>query len=365
MTDLFSQPSVVRLRPALDGVPAYVSGKPAAPLPGVTTYKMSSNENPYPPLPSVLEVIARAASVINRYPDMNNVALKAAIATSCARRAENIVVGPGSTGVLAQIIQATCDAGDEVVFAWRSFEAYPILVQLAGAVPVQVPLTDTGDHDLRAMASAITARTRLVLLCSPNNPSGTVISDADARAFLAQVPPSVAVVLDEAYGEFVSDEDAADGLSLQADFPNLITARTFSKAYGLAGLRVGYAVAHPTLAEAFAKTAIPFGVNVLAQAAAVHSLSAADELAERVRQLIAERERVADALALQGWRLPRSQANFVHFPLGEQSAAFNDACDAAGLVVRLYGTDGVRVTISEREANDRLLQVADAFLAGR
>lgn len=365
MTELFAAPSTVLLRPALAALPAYVAGRPAAPLPGVTTYKMSSNENPYPPLPSVLSVIADAAGSVNRYPDMNNVALRAAIGAACGRRPETVAVGPGSTGVLSQIIQATCGAGDEVVFAWRSFEAYPILTQLVEARPVLVPLTASGEHDLDAMAAAITERTRLVVLCTPNNPSGPVIPDAAARAFLASVPASVAVVADEAYGEFVRDGAAVDGLALQRDFGNVVALRTFSKAYGLAGLRAGYAVAHPTLAEAFAKAAIPFGVSLIAQAAAVHSLTVAAELAERVDALVAERERVCAGLAAQGWELPGTQANFVYFPLAGECGSFTDACDAAGLVVRRYGDDGVRVTIAEPGANDRLLEVAAAFHAGR
>jgi len=352
----FEAPSLARLRPALGGVPAYVAGKPAQPIEGLTTYKLSSNENPYPPLPSVSEAITEAAASVNRYPDMNNVALKDAIAAFHGFAPENVAVGPGSTGVLVQLVQALCDPGDEVVFAWRSFEAYPIIVRLAGATPVMVPLTASGDHDLDAMAAAITERTKLVFVCTPNNPTGTIVTDAAARSFLAKVPADVVVVIDEAYVEFVRNPDAVASFALQREYPNIVVTRTFSKAYGLAGLRVGYGLGHPALAEASAKTAIPFSVNLIAQAAAVRSLAAHDELAARVDALVAERERIVSCLAGQGWRLPVTGSNFVYFPLGAgESEAFDTACGDAGLVVRRYGSEGVRVTIGESEANDRLL----------
>lgn len=345
----------MRLRPALGGVPAYVAGRPAAASEGLTLYKVSSNENPYPPLPSVRAVIADAAAGVNRYPDMNSVALKEAIAAFHGFDPACVTVGPGSTGVLVQLVQALCDPGDEVVFAWRSFEAYPIIVKLAGATPVMVRLTPSGEHDLDAMAARITDRTKLVILCTPNNPTGPIITDAAARRFLKSVPPDVAVVIDEAYVEFVREEDAVASFALQAEHPNVIVTRTFSKAYGLAGLRVGYGLGHPSITQASAKTAIPFSVNLVAQAAAVASLGASAELMERVDAIVAERERVVAGLADLGWRLPATQANFVYFPLGAESEAFDLACAEVGLVVRRYGTDGVRVTIGEPEANDRLL----------
>lgn len=358
VSELFDAPTQARLRPALDGVPAYVAGRPAPAIPGLTTFKISSNENPYPPLPSVQAVIADAAMHVNRYPDMANTGLISAIASHVGVPAECVTVGPGSTGVLVQLVEALCDPGDEVVFAWRSFEAYPIIVALAGAQAVTVALTESGEHDLDAMAAAITERTKLVFVCTPNNPTGPVVTDAAMRAFLAAVPAHVVVVIDQAYVEFIRDPDAVDALALQRQYPNVVVTRTFSKAYGLAGLRVGYGIAHPTIAEASTKTSIPFSVNSVAQAAAVHSLEAADELAERVDALVAERERVVAALRAQGWRLPTTQANFLYFPLGPgESEAFDAACTAAGLVVRRYGSEGVRVSIGETEANDRLLAV--------
>lgn len=357
----------VRLRPCLAAIPAYVPGKPAGTpdQAGRTMFKLSSNENPYPPLPAVQAVVARAASSMNRYPDMFATGLVRAIASHLGVPAECVVTGTGSVGVLGQLVAATCAEGDEVVFAWRSFEAYPIVTQAAGAVPVPVPLTAGARHDLPAMAAAVTGRTRLVLVCTPNNPTGPVVHCAELSQFLRQVPRDVLVVIDEAYVEFVRDPQAPDALALHREHPNVAVLRTFSKAYGLAGLRVGFAVAHPTVAQALRKTAVPFGVSGIAQEAAVASLGASAELTERVEALVVERRRVVGALAEQGWELPATEANFVWFPVGEQSAAFAAACEEAGVVVRPLGVEGVRASIGEVEANDRLVCVASAFRQGR
>ena len=352
--------SQVRLRRTLDAVPAYKPGKPAA-AGDVTSYKLSSNENPYPPLPSVLAEVAAAAGELNRYPDMAVTALTERLSRELDVTPEQIATGTGSVGVLAQLLQITCDPGDEVVYAWRSFEAYPIVVALAGAESVQVPLDDHARHDLSAMADAITDRTRLVLVCTPNNPTGPAVEAGEFEDFLARVPASVLVVVDEAYLEFGREQDAVHGLDVAARHPNVAVLRTFSKAYGLAGLRVGYAVAAPRIAEALRKAATPFGVSEIAQRAAVASIDASGELFERVDALVAERERVVQALSGQGWQLPSTQANFVWFPLGEDATAFAQAADEAGLTVRPFPGDGVRATIAEVEANDALIRVAAAF----
>jgi histidinol-phosphate aminotransferase len=363
MTESTTPDTGPRIREVLSRLPAYVPGRPAAAPEGLTAYKLSSNENPYPPLPSVLDVIRDAACSVNRYPDMAVSELTRTLAAALDVPAECIATGTGSVGVLGQVIQSCCDAGDEVVYAWRSFEAYPIVTTLAGAVPVQVPLDAGHRHRLDAMADAVTDRTRVVLVCTPNNPTGTVVHDGELRAFLARVPQDVLVVIDEAYLEFVQDPQAPDALAIWREHPNVMVLRTFSKAYGLAGLRVGYAVAHPEMATALRKTAVPFGVNSLAQAAAVASLGVVEELQERVDALVKERGRVGDGLRDQGWDLAPSEANFVWFDLGEESSAFTAACERAGLMVRQYGTDGVRVTIGETQANDRLLEVCARWLA--
>lgn len=353
--------SPVRLRAALDAVPAYAAGRPPAPREGLTVYKVSSNENPYPPLPSVLAAVTDAAASMNRYPDMGVTELTEALAGHLDVPAARIATGTGSVGVLGQIIQATCDPGDEVVYAWRSFEAYPIVVALAGARSVQVPLTADHRHDLPAMAAAVTDRTKVLVVCTPNNPTGPTVDHTELLELVAAVPERVLVVIDEAYLEFVEGDDPVRALEIHEAHPNVAVLRTFSKAYGLAGLRVGYAVAHEPVAEALRKTATPFGVNSLAQVAAVASLRARDELDVRVKELVAERRRVVEGLAEIGWDVPQSGANFVWFPVGERTPELVAACSEAGLSVRPYGSDGVRVTIGEPEANDRLLELVRAF----
>jgi len=355
----------VRLREALATVPSYKPGKPAAAHEGMAAFKISSNENPYPPLPSVLKVVADAALQMNRYPDMAVTELTGALAQRLDVPPEHIATGTGSVGVLGQMIAATCDPGDEVIYAWRSFEAYPIVVALSGATSVQVPLDADARHDLNAMAGAITPRTRLILVCTPNNPTGPAVRRGELDAFLDKVPGDVLVVIDEAYVEFVTDDEAPDSLAQYAARPNVAILRTFSKAYGLAGLRVGYAVAHEPVAEALRKAATPFGVSTIAQQAAIASLAAFDELKVRVDALVAERLRVLSELRRQGWHVPDTQANFVWLPLGADTQAFADAADKAGLMVRPFPGDGVRCTIAETEANDRLIRVARDFVVAR
>jgi histidinol-phosphate aminotransferase len=353
-----------RLRGALDGIPTYQPGRRATVSDGAPSFKLSSNENPYPPLPSVLEVVTAEAGQFNRYPDMFATELTAAIAERFDVPVSHVATGTGSVGVLQQIIQAVATEGDEVVYAWRSFEAYPIVVQVSGATSVTVPLTADERHDLDAMAAAITDRTRLVLVCSPNNPTGTAVRRDELTRFLDSVPSDVLVVIDEAYREFVRDPDVPDALDVYRDRPNVAVLRTFSKAYGLAGLRVGFAVAHDPVAAALRKTAVPFGVSGVAQAAATASLQAEDELLERVERLVKERSRVHDALAEQGWsNVPASEANFAWLRLGPATMDFAAACADAGVVVRPFAGEGARVSIGEAEANDIFLRVAADFLA--
>ncbi|GGV91658.1 putative phenylalanine aminotransferase [Streptomyces gelaticus] len=349
-----------KLRAELDGVPAYVPGRPAA-AGGPVAFKLSSNENPYPPLPGVMESALAAAANFNRYPDMACTGLMNELAERFGVPLSHLATGTGSVGVAQQLLQATSGPGDEVIYAWRSFEAYPIITQISGATSVKVPLTDGEVHDLDAMADAITDRTRMIFVCNPNNPTGTVVRRAALERFLDRVPSDVLVVLDEAYREFIRDVEVPDGIEIYRDRPNVAVLRTFSKAYGLAGLRVGFAVAHEPVAAALRKTAVPFGVSQLAQDAAVASLRAEDELLGRVGSLVCERQRVQRALAGQGWTVPDSQANFVWMRLGDRTADFAAACEGAGVVVRPFMGEGVRVTIGEDEANDLFLKVAESY----
>lgn len=342
----------VRPRPAVAGLPAYVPGARPA---DDRAHKLSSNENPYPPLDGVREAIAEAAGGVNRYPPMFADALVAELAGRFGVPAAGVVASTGSVAVLGHVLQAFCEPGDQVVTAWRSFEAYPILIRLQGAEQVQVPLTADARHDLGAMAAAVTDRTRAVVVCSPNNPTGPAVHHDELVGLLDAVPDRVLVVLDEAYVEFVTDPAVADGPALLARHPNVVLLRTFSKAYGLAGLRVGYAVAHPEVAAAVRTATTPFGVNDLAQVAALASLAAEGPLLERVAAVVAERDRVAATLRRQGWAVPDAQGNFVWLPTGAHTTDLASRAAARGLLVRPFAGDGVRVSIGTPEANDAVL----------
>ena len=348
-----------RFRPVLDTVPAYRPGKVPAAATG-EAHKLSSNESPFGPLPSVVEVIAEAGRGVNRYPDNGAAALTEAIAERFAVPVGHVALGCGSVGVLSQILEAVTDPGTEVMYAWRSFEAYPSLADLAGATSVRVPLT-AETHDLAAMAAAITPRTRLILVCNPNNPTGTVVRERELTAFLDQVPGDCLVILDEAYREYIRDAGVPDGTDLYRDRPNVAVLRTFSKAYGLAGLRVGFLIGHPPVAEAIRKTMLPFTVNAIAQAAAMASLAAEEELLERVEAVVKERARVREALIADGWTVPETEANFVWLRLGDHTLPFAAACEEAGIAIRPFAGEGARISIGTQAANDAFLAVAAAF----
>ena len=323
-------------------------------------FKLSSNESPYGPLPSVVQVITEASADVNRYPDNGAVVLTEAIARRYGIPPTHIAVGCGSVGVTQQLLQAVAEPGGEVLYAWRSFEAYPRLVQLAGAAEILVPLQDE-THHLPAMAAAITPRTRVIFVCNPNNPTGTVVHRAELEDFLDRVPPDCLVVLDEAYAEYVRDSDVPDGLELYRDRPNLAVLRTFSKAYGLAGLRVGFLVGHEPVAEAARKTLLPFSVNTIAQAAAIASLAAEPELLARVDQVVKERARVRDELLAQGWSVPPTEANFVWLRLNEDTEDFAASCARDGIGIRPFAGEGARVSVGDEEDNEAFLAAARAY----
>lgn len=357
-------------RAMLAELPTYTPGRS---VPGAV--KLASNEMPYPPLPSVAEAISRAVaggpgSGVNRYPDNGAVTLTGALAERVGAEPANIAVGCGSVSLCQQLIQAVCDDGDEVLFPWRSFEAYPIVTKVVGAVPRTVPVGADHRLDLAALAKAITDRTRLVFVCTPNNPTSTVVTHAELTTFLDAVPERVLVVVDEAYVEFVRDPEAARGLELALARPNVVSLRTLSKAYGLAGLRVGYAVATEPVIGAIKKVALPFGVNDLAQVAGVAALSEAarPELDRRLDEVVAERGRVLAGLRAAGYRVPESQANFVWLPLRERAADFAAHCEAAKVIVRPFSdaSGGARVTIGTAAENDAFLAAAASWpgLAG-
>ena len=358
MTDAPRLP--VRLRAALNSIPAYKPGKSSAAGDQVV-YKISSNENPYPPLPGVIDAAADAAKHFNRYPDAAAVKLTAALSERLGVSGDELSFATGSSGLLFALHAITCEPGDEVIFAWRSFEMYPIVTALSGANAVTVPLDAEGRHDLKAMAAAVTEATRLIIVCSPNNPTGPSVHRDELREFLNAVPQDVVVALDEAYLEFVRDPQAPDALEFYREFSNIVVLRTFSKAYGLAGLRVGYAVASPEITGALRKAIMPFGVSDIAQYAALASLERMDEITERVDALVAERDRVVAALRELGVSPPDTQANFVWLDLADDAVRFAEFADERGLIVRPFPGDGVRCTIAESEANDRLIEVVRDF----
>jgi histidinol-phosphate aminotransferase len=350
-----------RLRPVLAGLPVYVPGKT---VPGAI--KLASNETVFGPLPSVRAAIERATDVINRYPDNGCVQLKAALARHLGSgfASEHVAVGCGSVSLCQQLVQITASAADEVIFGWRSFELYPPLVQVAGAIPIKVPLTDH-TYDLYAMLAAITDRTRLIFVCNPNNPTSTVADPDALTRFVEAVPPHILIAIDEAYVEYIRDGMLPDSLELVRAHSNVVVLRTFSKAYGLAGLRVGYAIGHPDVITALDKVYVPFTTTSVSQAAAIASLDAADELLARTDAVVAERVRASTALRDAGFTLPSSQANFVWLPLGPHTRDFVEQAADARIVVRPYGTDGVRVTIGAPDENDAFLEFAVGFASSR
>lgn len=331
------------VRADISEIPSYVPGKRLA-----DALKLSSNEVTHPPLPAAVAAMAEAATTVNRYPDMGATDLIHAIAKHLKLRPEQVAVGCGSSALCQQLVQITCTTGDEVVFPWRSFEAYPIFARVAGATPRPVPLTADHRVDLPALAAAITPATRLVFVCNPNNPTGTTITKREFEEFMAVVPPTTLVALDEAYFEFVRTQDTPMGTEVVVKHENVVALRTFSKAYGLAGVRVGYAFGNPAIITALNKVAIPFGVSAIAQAGAIASLAGAAQLLERTNETVSERDRVARAIGA----IP-SEANFVWIPT-ETAATLAQQLADQGVIVRAF-PEGVRITVTDHAEANRFL----------
>ncbi|MEU0335668.1 histidinol-phosphate transaminase [Streptomyces sp. NPDC006193] len=327
--------------------------RPDRPAPA---HPLARNETPFQPPAPVLDAITRAAAEANRYPDPFCGALRAALARHYGISPDRVAVGAGSITLLQALLTVTAGPGAAVAYSWPSFDGYEVLADLAGFRTVRVPLAEDG-HDLDALAAAVDEHTRLVLLCNPNNPTGTASGEAELLRFLDAVPRTCLVVLDEAYCEYARDPGL--GARLHTSRPNLIVARTFSKAYGLAGLRVGYLLAEPGLISRVHRMVMPLSVSDIAQAAAVASLAAEKELLCRVRETAAERDRVRAALLALGFDVPPSEANFLWLPLGARAEEFAAACASAGVDVRPYPGDGVRVTTGTAADNDAFLAAAE------
>ena len=359
--------SVGRVRPAVAAMASYRPGKSSAQAEdehGITdAIKLASNENPYPPVPAVVAAIAAAAGDVNRYGDHRAADLRAAIAGWLEVDVDRVAAGCGSVGLLQQLLLAYVDPGDEVVYPWPSFEAYPIDVQLTGGVEVTVPLVDH-TFDLEAVAAAVTDRTKLVLLANPNNPTGTAVHVDQLRRLVEQVPGDVLVVVDEAYREFVTADLGDPITDLQPGHPNVVVLRTFSKAFGLAALRTGYAVADPEVVVELDKVLIAFAVNHLAQVASLAAIAARDEVQAVVDRITAERDRVVASLRADGWDLPDAHANFVYLPLGSRTDVVFPEMEKRGVVVRPFPGVGMRVTIGTPAQNDRFLATLAEVAAG-
>lgn len=346
-----------RPRPTIVGLPAYRPGKSAAQAQSendIRSVKLSSNESPYAPVPRVLHAMEQALTEVNRYPDHRAVALRSSLANWLDVEPAQVTVGAGSVGLLQQLMLAYVDPGDEVVFPWRSFEAYPILAQLVGGVLVTTSLSNH-TLDLSAVPSVVTARTKLVLLANPNNPTGTALTTEQIDDFLKSVPQDVLVVVDEAYKDFMDPTFGDSIVDLLPFHPNVVVLRSFSKTHGLAGVRVGYAVGAASIVEALDKTLLPFAVNSVAQAGCIAAIQAFDEIETRVKGIIAERERVTRALREVGLTLPSSQANFVYLPLGDQTEDVCAALERKGIVTRPFSGEGLRVTIGTTAENNQFV----------
>ena len=366
---------MVSPRAAVSALPAYRPGRNPADLAreiGVPkAVKLASNEVAFPPLPAVVAAISQVAGETNRYPDNGAAVLTGDLARRYGVDPGQVAVGCGAVTLLQQVAQAYCDPGTGLVYAWRSFEMYPLLARVAGATAVQVPLvpgTDGGPadtHDLDGLLAAVDETTRVVLVCNPNNPTGTAVRRPALERFLDAVPATTLVVLDEAYREFVTDPEVPDGVELMRGRPNVAVLRTFSKAWGLAGLRVGYLLAEdPAVAEAVRKTHVPFGVSMVAQAAAVAALASEDEVRARVAEVTTERERLTAALRERGQSVADSQANFVWLPLGERTAELAAALEARAVITRPFAGEGLRVTVGTPEEDDVFLAALDEIVRG-
>jgi histidinol-phosphate aminotransferase len=329
--------------------------------------KLASNESPFPPHPAVVEAIAAAAHGVNRYPDPAAGELRRRIAERFDTDPARIAMANGSCEILLAAALALCEEGDEILYAWPSFSMYPYLPALSGAREIRVPLGEGYVHDLDAMLEQVTAATQLLLVCNPNNPTGTYIPVAEIAAFMDRVPERVTVILDEAYVEFQATDDPDATIGLLSSHPNLVLLRTFSKCYGLAGLRVGYALSTPQFRSAVDAVRQPFSVNAIAQAAAAEAILHQDDVTDRVEKNLAERLFVEEGLQELGLEAADSQANFSWFSLGDRDESeVVESLSRAGVAVRpgtpLGGPGHLRVTYGTRGENQRFLSaLADAL----
>ena len=348
-----------RPRAVVAGLPAYRPGKGIKQVEaehGISNaIKLASNENPAPPVDRIVAAIQAAANGLNRYADHRASELRSAIAASVGVSDDQVTVGAGSSGLLQQLCMTYLEPGDEVVYPWRSFEVYPVFTTLMAGVPVPVPLDADLGLDIDGLVAAVTARTKLLFLATPNNPIGNATRVSELRSLLERVPSDVVVCIDEAYREFLDPGFGDPVTELLPQFPNAVVTRTFSKAHGLAGARVGYAVGDARLIAAVDRTLLPFAVSALAQAGALAALENPEVIAAGVNAILAERARVEVELAAAGWTFPNHQGNFVWLAVGPTADALALAMERNGVIVRPFSGEGIRVTIGTPGENDRFL----------
>jgi histidinol-phosphate aminotransferase len=321
---------------------------------------LSLNENPFEPLPAVRAALIESINAANRYPEFLPGMLRGLIAGRIGVRDEQVILGAGATGVVMQVLHAVTAPGDRIVLTSPTFDGYPIFAQMARLISVTVPLDEHGHHDLDAMADAA-CNAKVVVVCRPHNPSGTLESAADVERFLQRVPSDTVVLLDEAYIEFVAPEHRLDAPALVRRFPNVVVLRTFSKAYGLAGLRIGYGFGAPELAKTLWTMQLPFGMSITSAVAVGASYDAEDQLWQRIRLITAERRYLQRRIRAMGIYSTDGHANFVYLP--EQGRAWRQVFDDAGLHVRHYASGGVRITVGGRASTRAILAAIKTLTA--
>jgi histidinol-phosphate aminotransferase len=349
-----------RFRSVFDILPVYAPSRSVRSATG-DYHPLAANESPHEPLPDIVAAVTAAAGTVNRYPDFSGTELVARIAATHGVGDDRVALGAGSIALFQMLLQAVAEPGTEILYAWRSFELYPVLADLAGVRGVRVPLV-AERHDLAAMADRIDSHTRLVMVCNPNNPTGTVLHHDELREFADRVPQDCLVAVDEAYFEYVRDAAARSAIALTSSRPNIVVLRTFSKAYGLAGLRVGYLVGPPWVVAQLRKACLPYSVSAVAQAAALAALTRRLELFARVDDTVAERTRMRTELVAAGWAVPPSESNFLWLRT-DASAELGAWSANAGVAVRVFPGEGLRVSVGSPADNDAFLAAVAAWQA--
>ncbi len=331
-----------------------VSALPSA----VNPYALSLNENPFPPLPGVRSALTESVDVANRYPEFLPERLRALIAGHVGVSEEQVVIGAGATGVIMQVLSAVTSPGDRMVMTSPTFDGFPIFAHMARLTSVTVPLDQHGHHDLDAMAEAA-SQARVVVVCRPHNPTGTVEPAADVELFLQRVPSDTVVLLDEAYVEFLDPEHRIDALALVERYPNVVVVRTFSKAYGLAGLRIGYGFCAPDLARRVWTMQLPFGIGITGLVAVAASYNAESQLQERIRRIASERRYLRMRLHSMGVYSTDGQANFVYLPANRRP--WKQFFENTGLQIRDYADGSVRISVGNRQSTRAVLKALEPF----